>query len=511
MEGENQLINLNLGGSSAEPPKPAPGAKDLGSEFLSVGPLPTGKIDPVKAAATAPHALNSIAEAKGTQKKFGFSLPSFFQKKAEATVEGPKIMESIVAQKKAPTGGNAMPGSLGKTILGSNNDLQKSLEQDKELHLKKKLKNSKVTLIACFVLAAVSTGYFFMELSPNFDLFGENTTTRLTNLNKNLRSLQSKINVSRYLAAQIDLNSFSLLSDEFLEKTATMADKNASSFDQTEAAQRVTELTPKMASLIERIKGNLDTDIVVPTTKSLAEEEQTPAEMTAYFQNELKTALSKDRSELLASSKEVDNSQDIRLYDNTLKLVGNTNLFATIKSLSPDKFQTQLDTYIQDLDPDGRQAIKTLFTKILSSTKSDVAIIGTIKGKRIEWSKVRAQLNMVRDETLSSASREVSSRSTIVYTGFEFNANNNRITLSGTTTTDNALNFTLMSRLIDNLEDDSFDNVEMRSFTKTGDEEGVYTADFKIDLTLVADELGKLPSIDRNLPTTPTPTTTSLF
>ncbi len=400
-----------------------------------------------------------------------FSQSAPAEKTKEAT---PKMLTSIIA-------GKSEAASKLKPILGNASVMQKTLEQEKEYRLKKKLKMIQVVFTLVFLLSGLAMLYFYTELSPSFNLFGPNTTARLADINKNLAGLQTNINKYRYLAAQQDLNEFSFLADDFMDKASKISDPGTSVTVKAQLSASISELKNSLPTVLTRVKANLGQDIVVGTYRSEAEPEMTEDAIRQQFETDLRNSLTAYKTEL---GQGAENAQAVRMVENAIKLVGNQPLLGAIKGISIDSLKKDLDDYVSAPDEIKRKKLQTIFAAILSTTKSDIATVGALKSNRINWSFIIKQIEIVTVATDKSFNTPNAS---IFYSGYEFDTQANKVVLSGTTKTKDAGNFTVMSSLIDALEDsDYFTDVEMRSFSKSPSD-SYYEATFKIDLSLETD------------------------
>ncbi len=378
-----------------------------------------------------------------------------------------------------------------KSILGAAPTLQKSIEAEKVTGKKNQLRVAQSVFVFVTLAAVGMVFYFYSQLAPGFDLFGANATARLTDINKNLRSAQTSINKYRYLAAQLDLSRFSYVSDDFLDKTSKLTMTALSSTNVAEITQEVQSAAEELPDTLINIKENLSAPLVIDTYKTEAEEEMTSEEVQKQFESKLRNLILADRKEITQNSElSEENEQDLRLIDNTLKLIGNNRLLGTIKGISPEDFQTKLLAYAETLEVAQREEIHETMGNILASTKSDIATIGAIKSQRIAWLWIIEKIEEVTakvDPNFNSGLFEVTGFE-ITYNGYELDAGTNKIILSGQTKTIDANNFTDISNLIDAFENSPyFKNVEMRSFAKSGDVETGFTANFKIDLEIETD------------------------
>ncbi len=413
--------------------------------------------------------------------KNGGSMGNIFTQKKDKK-EDSKMITSIISQKDV--------AKKTKSILGPAPALEKSIEQEKEASMKRKLRLYQFVFLIIFVASVAMAFYFYSELSPDFTLFGSNTTQRLADTNTNLKQVQTLVNKDRYLTAQLQLNEFSYQADRFFSSVAKVNDPTVSSLDKGTALADLGESQTALPVLLGSIRDILSNDIVIPTYRSDKEPEQTDNEILLAAQTDLRSALTDEKKKYGQNPTDPQDILDVKLIDNASKLVGNKTLLNALQSTSTDAFQKQLADYVQSPDPQKLTALQTVIGKVLSSTKSDLATIADIKRSRIQWSTVITQ---IKDETINVDKNFgqpflYDTLGGIIYTGYEFDSAANKIVLSGTTKTRDGSNFTLISNLIDQLENSQyFQDVNMRSFSKSksgipGDES--FTANFKIDLSL---------------------------
>ncbi len=162
------------------------------------------------------------------------------------------------------------------------------------------------------------------------------------------------------------------------------------------------------------------------------------------------------------------------------------------RNISIQNFGRDLADYVANPGPEKLKGLRELAAQILASTKSDIATIAELKKKRVNWSnvirKIANETGNIRDAHYGD-SAAYESYGGIVYTGYEFDTVSNKIVLSGISKTLDGTNFTLLSNLIQQMESSpDFENVEMRSFTKSKSGSGTsgdaYFANFKIDLAM---------------------------
>jgi hypothetical protein len=467
------MADLNI-----KPSSPAPGSGDSGQQPAPEANAP-GKIEikaetpPAPKAEAAPAAATPAVPAPAEDKS---TFQNIFGKKEEKADES-KIISGVLKKKTV--------ADKLKPILGHGPTLQKAIEAEKEMTMKKKLRFIQSMLILAFVFGGLVAGYFYTSLSPDFNLW-QNKTAQLTDMNKNIRSLQTQLNKYRYLAAQLDLNQFSYNADQFLDKVTQYNDPNVSTTEKSVISVGIDEAQFQLPTLLERIRDNLQGSLTIETFHSAAEADVTPEDEKTEAENSLRDALRADKNLFSQAEDSPQKTQDLRSVDNTIKIVGNSRLMSTILKTSADEFTAMLDEYKTNPDPLKRSTVQAKIADILSSTKSDIATISSLKNTRVDWLTVITQIETVTREVDSNFGRGLfETLGGIIYDGYEFDSKTNKIVLSGQIKTNDATNFSMTSDLIEALEgSDHFQNVEMRSFTKTGTPETGFTSSFKLDLAL---------------------------
>jgi hypothetical protein len=406
--------------------------------------------------------------------------------KSEKKEKDSKMVQSIVAEKDAL--------KKMKPILGASPLFEENLEKERALQLKRKLRLAQSVFVALLIVSLGAAFYFYSELSPNFDLFGTNVTRRLHDVNLSLRKLQTQSNKFRYLSSQLDLDQFSYEADRFFGLVKRLQNET-STIKKRELLVAVEESKKSLPLFLETIRQNLSRDVVLATFLTEGEPEQTEKQVRQQFEEDMRNLLQEDRKKLAAASDNFAELQDLKLVNNTLKLVGNETLVRILKQVSIDNFKKDLDDFQKNADPQKEKALRELIAQILSSTQSDLATIASIKQNRVEWSTIIQQIEAETANVDKNYGQPAlfDKLGGVMYTGYEFDSIQNKITLSGAAKTINGDNFTLLSNLIDQLEQSvHFENVDMRSFPKNKTGPGTpyegYISHFKINLKLESQE-----------------------
>jgi hypothetical protein len=235
------MADLNI-----TPSSPAPDSGDTGKT-----PTP-----PAVTPAPAAGASSGTLEIKATPAPAADDKSTFqniFNKTEEKEKES-QIMSGVLKKKTA--------ADKLKPILGHGPTLQKAIEQEKEMKLKKKLRLVQIVMLVMFFSGGSMAAYFYTELSPTFNLW-QNKTAQLTDMNKNIRSQQTQLNKYRYLSAQLDLNQFSYQADQFMDKVGQYFDPNASASVKESLSVGIEESEYQLPALLERVKDGLRESIVI--------------------------------------------------------------------------------------------------------------------------------------------------------------------------------------------------------------------------------------------------------
>jgi len=386
-----------------------------------------------------------------------------------------------------------------KSILGNTVELQKSLEVEREVTTKKRLRMVKFAFVGALILMIGFQGYLSYQLSPGINFwdvtkinFDQNLYNGLANQNQNIRAVQTNINKYRYLTSQLNLNEFSLYSSKFLDGVKQLQQiENLE--NKNDLQNSVTEAQIQLPKLLLAIKQNLVPAVSIELYEVGENMKKTPEEMEALYETDLKNAFLEDKKKLqqnnAVGAADLALQDSLRILDNATKLVGNKKLISALNRTSVEKFTNDLDGYLNAEDPTQNQSLRGLINTILSSTKIDLATIGAIKSNRIQWNSVIARIDAISNKVKADHNANSSNNAELVYSGYELNSDSNKIVLSGVNTTSAGTNTTVVSYLIDEFEKSPyFNKVTNRSFPKSktvnAKGETVYSTSFKIELGL---------------------------
>lgn len=477
------------------------GALDVPKETKSPEPN-----KPAAAPASMPIVGTPSAAAQSIQtstQKSAEQVEFFTSAALQEKAGGSKLMENITTQ-KAQLEKPKMEDLLGKksTIL------EKTIEQESQLKMKKKLRLMQFMSFFLAVVALGVNGYLYYQLSPGVDLLGyaqynfeSNLRNDLFNLNQSLKSVQTELNKYRFLSGQLYLNQFGYESTRFVDGIADLETPGLAS-QKTEVQSLVTEAKNRMPTLLAGAKQNLTQPIVVETYQTRGEEKIDPLLIEGEFQRELRQAISNEKKALLDASEESNLEVPVAalaFFDNTAKLVGNAKLLTNLNARTIDAFKIEADQYEQTNDPAQRASFRNYIDDLLASTKVNLATITNLRNSRVKWSEVIDRIEKITNQVNSEHNSGLGSAnaSQIQYASFDFNAETGRVSLSGLNTTQSGTNREVVTYLLEAFEaSPEFKNVSNRSFplskSNTLGGADVYSLNFKIDMEIEQGAFSKL-------------------
>lgn len=450
---------------------------------------------PVKPAENKAPVLNLEIKKSDLQKadKSEFFSSNALQEKAGTS----KLMENIASQ-KAKLEQPKMEDLLGKksTIL------EKTIEQETELKLKKKKRLMQFMAFASAMVMIGVNAFLYFQLSPGINAFGlfsynfdSNLRNDLFNLNESLRGVQTDLNKYRYLTGQLYLNQFGYESTRFIDGVSNLAVPGAET-DKAAIVSVVAEAQGRLPDLLAGAKQNLTQPIGVTTFKTRGEaSELAPVSEDAEFQRQLRTSILNEKQAIRAAAGNENTDtveQELNFYDNALKLVGNSKLISNLQAQTVDAFQIEADEFANGDDPVQKQTFRQYIDNLLASTKVNLATITNLRNGRIKLSDVMDRIQKITTKVNSDHNSGLgsSNASKMDYSSFEFNTDNNHVSISGVNTTASGTNREVMTFLIEAFEaSPEFADVALRSFPvsrSTDPATGVteYSMTFKIDMSI---------------------------
>lgn len=353
----------------------------------------------------------------------------------QKTATADSVVESVM--KKTDT----------KSILGPKPKTYDVTRTDKPVHFA----SGFLKFVMCLWLVMLVGSYLTMW--AGFDLAGLNQSVKAEENLISLKTEQAKLNAENYLVAYYYLDNFAY---------------NADAAESTDLQE---EMIDALSIIQEKLSQPIVPEDVSPRTELTAEVEFKEATI-AYLENQI----SKLESE--SSSEDVDIQ---------LEITGLNGALALVKNGVFKKELLAIDT-TNKLDID---TIESVINGLNSIVNDNFTLIGIIKNERMSWENIIKEIEKItkKVDPLYGSSVE----SDISYSSYSLDSKSKAITLQGATITDDTRNFTLISDLIDMMEQSTlFKDVQERSFSKNdssaADDSSQYEAAFKLELKLQEDE-----------------------
>lgn len=303
--------------------------------------------------------------------------------------------------------------------------------------------------------------------------------------NAEIQKLQTDINMYRFLQGKLYLDQFTYDGDEFVKNYRIASNKTAVQENRDAAQKNLDELRVKLTKSLTLAQDKLLQPI---ETSLIGEEYTTDFDFRFLFSSLLNQKLA-DTSSSIATSTSKDDKLEYKLYKRTQALINNIALFNNVRGKDLTKMNDlEVVNFIMDLN---------------DTIVNELSAIQAIKDERINWSDVINRIELETSRVDKYFSKDYFNEiGGIQYTSFDFDTNTGKITIAGTTKRFDTNNFTMISNLIDQLNDSPyFKSVEMKSFTKTGSVEEGYTAVLRLNLELQKEAVRKKEgsATDQNL------------
>ena len=338
----------------------------------------------------------------------------------------------------------------------------------------------KITFSVILGLSAMSFLFFGSQLSDNLNFFTErlkisNASTQLASTNAEIISLQTDLNLYRYLQLNGFFNSFTKDSDSFLINFDIQKSQTVSQEERDGASQEVIDLKKSLKDSFTKIQKLYSEGFTSP----LIDQNFSTQEDLEKIYLEKTLAKLDDKINELKDKTDPQVRRDLKAYAQTKNLISNMELRNLI-------LQTDFSA-MDELKLLG--FIKTANSMIIN----DLSIIRKIKDARIKWSEIINEIDLrskVVDRHYSEDSFDLLGG--IRYTNYDFETAERKISIIGETKTFNTENFSVIADLIDELNKSRFfTDAEMRSFSKSGSLDDGFVANLKLSVNLQDGEIDK--------------------
>lgn len=324
--------------------------------------------------------------------------------------------------------------------------------------------------ISLFLLIA-TYAFFYTQMSPTFSWLGKNPVRTLAEFTASVEEEQTTINLNNLLMAKFSLDTFTSAADSFLYTQAQTQSPYTPANVKDQKLAELSTLQTTLVSSLEDAKKRLSKPLY-PT--ALLTADMTAPELTQHYESLLKQRILLEKQNLPTADDSAARLER-NLLDGALALVNNK------------PFQKELRAFNPETDAVKSDAIRTLFEKSTELSKDQIAVILTVKRNRVGWGSVLKELQRVTRNV--DPLYRTGLNGNVDYTNVVLNATDRTVALRGETRTDDSLNFSLLSNLIDALEgSELFSDVGNRTFNKSDAQATGITSAFNLTFTLQSGE-----------------------
>ncbi len=309
-------------------------------------------------------------------------------------------------------------------------------------------------LLRFSVFLAFASGIFFTtQNNLTLEWFRNNPAQKAIAAEELVELLDAQISMQKHLGAALELEQFMVLSDAYFYNLGESESEFNSQNARSAYADRAEDLKPEILALVagiqEGLSDNLSPDEVAQTQDVIDES------IGQYAQNNRDV----DRQVIL---------QDIQDFESSKALVADAGFKAYISGLDAE-----------NLSDDEILEVAARYGQINRNVNT---IIAEIRASRQDWSELIDEVESVVksiDPLFNTDFPGSLSLSSLVFSG------GNTVSLSGSSSTDDSKNFTVIANLVDAFESsDFFANVAQRSFSKSSSSDESYKGSFNLNMDL---------------------------
>lgn len=371
-------------------------------------------------------------------------------------------------------------GTQEKIILDEAPEIDTSLLEELPPPKSLLLLTLKIAFSVILGLSAISFLFFASQLSDNLNFFTErlkisNASGQLASKNAEIISLQTDLNLYRYLQLNGFFNSFTKDSDSFLINFDIHNSQTVSQEEKDGAGREMLDLKKSLKDSFTKIQKLYSDGFTSPL---IDQNFSTQNDLERIY---LEKTLAKldDKINELKEKSDPQVRRELKAYAQTKNLISNMELRNLI-------LQTDFSA-MDDLK------LLAFVKKANSLIVNDLSIIRQIKDARIKWSEIINEIDLrtkVVDRHYSENSFDLLGG--IRYTNYDFESAERKISIIGETKTFNTENFSVIADLIDELNRSRFfTGAQMRSFGKSGSLDDGFMANLKLSVDLQDGEIDK--------------------
>jgi hypothetical protein len=312
--------------------------------------------------------------------------------------------------------------------------------------------------------------FFYSQLQTRFELFWKNPAQQLAGLESSIEAEQTMLNRYHWTLAKFALDDFSVMADHYLYQRVQYESEWTSRNTKLELEEELFVLSADIKSSLTIVKENIS-EPLYPEGYDFSD--LTLADLKSRYENLLLQDIELKKQELL--------TKEGGPYTTDI-----ANLSSVANLINHKEFQALLLS--TNLDGDlSTETIESLFQVSMEVSESPFLTFLNIKNSRVNSTNLLQNIDSITgtvDPLYGSAVL-----SYIDYSTISLDTEENNLTLRGSVRTDDSLNFSMISDLIDAFEQSSlFADVSTRSFSKNEDSEEGYMAHFMLEMTLQSGE-----------------------
>ncbi len=313
-------------------------------------------------------------------------------------------------------------------------------------------KSGSLLLRVSALLLVIVGVFFYTQNNSTMALFSNNPAQTEIAAEELVQVLKAEIFVQKHLAAVLELERFTSISDAYFYNLEQAESEFNSGNQQDEYDEKAEEAKPELIALIASIQENLADEL---NERDVA---RSGAVIDGFIQ---------ERSQKTGANESVL-IQDIQDLESTRNLIQNSEFKTYLKGLNAEELE---DEQIADI-----------VQKYSRVNRNVLTVMAEIKNLKKPWRKHFDEIEAIVKSVDPLFNTEFPGN--ISVQGINFNQNGT-ITINGGSQTEDSKNFTVVSNLVDALEaSPTFQNVSQRNFNKSLAGEGSYKGGFNLTLEL---------------------------
>ena len=370
------------------------------------------------------------------------------EKKPEDTYS--PLITSALQTEKSPT---------DERILEAPPEIDESLLEDVEPPKSILLYILKGAFAFLVVLGIGAVLFFTIQTSRVLD-FATNSLNipsvldQLNVKNEEIKSIQTELNLYRFLQGKFYFNQISYYGDEYARNYYIKWNSTIPDEERKAAGEEMTKLKGKIVKAFNLAAEKLTKKKSLVLVDLDVEDD---SQYETIFTDLLIQKLGEESSPL---------------YNQTRQLVANNDLYNLLQTT--------------DIGGLNEHELNKLINDVNSIVENELSAIQKIKESRLNWSDIMNQIELETsyvDQYFSEGYFEALGG--IQYTSYDFDASTGEMTITGVTKRYDTTNFTMITNLIDQLNASPyFTGVEMNSFTKSGSASEGYTSTLSLKVQL---------------------------